>query len=152
MKALAFLPVLALVACGGSSPSSPTPIAPLPTLALSGAWTGSFTFTIDGTIPSASSITATLTQTPALGVTGSFPFGSGGSAVLTGTLASTTPGALLTATLDVATPSDQPGILCRGAATVSGSVEPTSLRLTADRMAFSNCEGTVTNVALTLRR
>jgi hypothetical protein len=151
MKYLPALAALVLVACGGSSPSSPTPVAP-PQLALSGAWAGSLTFTIDGSIPSASSITATLTQTPALTVTGSFPFGSGGSAVLTGALASVTPGATLTATLDVSTPSDQPGIACRGAATVSGPVELTSMRLTADQMAFSNCAGVVTAVVLTLRR
>jgi hypothetical protein len=144
---------VAIAGCGGSSPSAPTPVAPPPPqLALAGTWTGSFIFTIDGTIPSASTITATLNQSPTLAVTGSFPFGSGGSVVLTGTLASVTPGALLTATLEVSTPSDQPGIFCRGATTVSGPAETTSMRLTADRMAFSNCVGAVTDVVLTLRR
>lgn len=154
MKLTLFVLACLAVGCGGSTPSSSTPVTPTPppTLALSGTWTGTLLFTIDATIPSSASVTATLTQSPTLGVTSTFPFGTGGSATLTGTLASTTPGALLTATLEVSTPSDQPGFVCRGAATVSGPVELNTMRLTADRMAFSNCEGTVTNVALTLRR
>lgn len=148
------LVALAIVTLGcGASPSSPTPQPPPPAvLAISGQWTGTFSFLIDGSTPSTSPITATLTQAPDRSLTGAFQFGSRGTATLAGALAGTAPGSLLSATLAIETPADQAGVLCHGTALVSGPVEMATMRLAAARLTSLDCAGDVTDVVLTLRR
>jgi len=150
MRRTSLLLCVLLVGCSGSSPTAPSQSTPLTPIQLAGMWTGSLSFTLDGTSYSHAG-TATLTQDQ-LHVAGTANLSSDWRVNVDGILSG--PGVLaqITAHITLDVPSNQPPIRCTAALDATSSQAVPTMTFSADSVTFSPCADTITNVALTLRR
>jgi hypothetical protein len=145
---------LVTASCGSDSPTAPgsraTNTPPAPPINASGPWSGQLVLVLNGrsgTVPVTAAVTqlglefsATLTTTADLNGT------------LSGTLDRGTAPAALIATLTIDIPSSTPPARCSASGPLSGTVTGTTITGTAARLVPLNCQGTLTDVQLTLSR
>lgn len=119
-------------------------------LALSGAWTGTYTQTLYGNQTTASVPTATLSQT-GTAVTGTFRTSGTYQGTFDGTLTSEFTDAGISGTLRLAVPSSTGAVLCQSSGTFTGTPYP-AFTITSPLQVSTNCTGTISNVTLVLTR
>ena len=137
--ALAVL-LTAPLACGGDSPSSPSP-----TLNLAGTWSGSFQFVTSG-VTITDGVTATFTQS-STDVSGTWRAESGAS----GQFTQIAPRASTTGSVTISQ-TTLTGTVCNGTAAVTGTASASSLDLTVAQIPPSGICQWATSMQFSLRK
>lgn len=150
---------LLVIACGGDTPTQPTPVVQPPTppatvANIAGIWTGSmqFTFTARGSV----GVSMTLVQDSEARVTGTWRVTSTGNDIhgdVAGTLTGIGVDTRITGTMTYnGETADRVG-RCLGRSTIDGPASPPSMRWTsATGFTFDTCTGTFSDLVLTWTR